>query len=230
MATPAPIPANFPAPLSLPPLPYAEDALEPVISDMTLSFHHDKHHRTYIENANRLIAGTELAELSLERIVTLTAGVPERASIFNNAAQAWNHAFFWPSMAPEASKPSGDLDAAIRASFGGLAQLREAFAKAGVAHFGSGWVWLVADGGKLAVKSTHDAHDIITDGGGFPLLVCDLWEHAYYLDYQNDRKAFLEAWFDALANWSFASSQLAASAGKGDPWCFSAPRATAAAA
>jgi len=216
---------------TLPDLPYAYDALEPTMSARTLHFHHDKHHAAYIKALNELLDRAGPTTDRLEDVIRQSADAgPDASKLFNNAAQAWNHAFFWPSMAPEASKPSGDLDAAIRASFGGLAQLREAFAKAGVAHFGSGWVWLVADGGKLAVKSTHDAHDIITDGGGFPLLVCDLWEHAYYLDYQNDRKAFLDAWFDAPANWSFASSQLAASAGKGDPWCFSAPRATATAA
>jgi Fe-Mn family superoxide dismutase len=216
---------------ALPNLPYGYDALEPTMSARTLHIHHDKHHAAYIKALNELLGQTGSTTASLEDVVRQSAASgPGASKLFNNAAQAWNHAFFWQSMAPRASKPGGDLDAAIRASFGGLPQLREAFVKEGATHFGSGWVWLIVEGGKLAVKSTHDAHDTVTDTAIIPLLVCDLWEHAYYLDYQNDRKAFLEAWFDALPNWAFASAQLAASAGKGDYWHFPAPTATANAA
>ena len=212
---------------TLPDLPYAYDALEPTMSAKTLHFHHDKHHATYVETLNTLLreAGQTLG--SLEDVIRQNAGGGPGAKLFNNAAQAWNHAFFWKAMTPDGGKPSGDLDAAIRASFGGLAQLREIFVKEGVAHFGSGWAWLVAEGGKLSVKTMHDAQDTVTNPATTPLLVCDLWEHAYYLDYQNDRKGFLGAWFDALPNWDFAASQLAAANGRGDPWRYATPKALA---
>ncbi len=215
---------------SLPDLPYGYEALEPAMSAKTLHFHHDKHHATYVKTLNELLDQEGRSPASLEDVIRQSAGGgASAAKLFNNAAQAWNHAFFWQAMSPHAAKPGDDLQSAIQSSFGGLAQLREAFVKEGAAHFGSGWVWLVADGGKLAVKSTHDAHDIVTDAAT-PLLVCDLWEHAYYLDYQNDRKAYLEAWFDALPNWPFAASQLAAANGNGQPWRFAAPTAVAKAA
>ena len=216
---------------SLPNLPYAYDALEPTMSAKTLHFHHDKHHAAYVKALNELLGQATRPAATLEEVIRQSAsGGPSAAKLFNNAAQAWNHAFFWEAMSPERAKPGADLQAAIQSSFGGLAQLREAFVKEGVAHFGSGWVWLVAEGGKLGVKSTHDAHDIVTDRAVSPLIVCDLWEHAYYLDYQNDRKAYLEAWFDALPNWAFATSQLAAANGNGITWRFAAPTATAKAA
>ena len=212
---------------SLPNLPYAYDALEPTMSAKTLHFHHDKHHAAYVKALNDLLGQAPQRAASLEDVIRQSAGGgPSAAKLFNNAAQAWNHAFFWQAMSPQAAKPGADLQAAIQSSFGGLAQLREAFVKEGVAHFGSGWVWLVAEGGKLGVKSTHDAHDIITERAVSPLIVCDLWEHAYYLDYQNDRKAYLEAWFDALPNWAFAASQLAAANGNGTPWRFAVPTST----
>jgi len=138
---------------------------------------------TYIKALNELLGQTGPTKAALEDVIRQSAGAgPDAAKLFNNAAQAWNHAFFWESMAPKPSKPCGNLDAAIRSSFDGLPHLREAFVKEGAAHFGSGWVWLVAARGKLAVKSTHDAHDLVTDDASVPLLVCDLWEHAYYLD------------------------------------------------
>jgi Fe-Mn family superoxide dismutase len=144
--------------------------------------------------------------------------------LFNNAAQAWNHGFFWVAMTPSAGKPEGDLATAIAASFGDLEGLKAKFVEEGVGHFGSGWVWLVADAaGKLDVRSTHDAEDFVSKADLTPLLVCDLWEHAYYLDHQNDRKGFLGAWFDALANWSFAERQLAASTGRAEPWRYPTP-------
>jgi superoxide dismutase, Fe-Mn family len=216
---------------SLPNLPYAYDALEPAMSAKTLHFHHDKHHAAYVKALNELLGQATRPATTLEDVIRQSAGGgPGAAKLFNNAAQAWNHAFFWEAMSPEAARPGAELQAAIQSSFGGIAQLREAFVKEGVAHFGSGWVWLVAEGGKLSVKSTHDAHDIITDSAVSPLIVCDLWEHAYYLDYQNDRKAYLEAWFDALPNWAFAASQLAAANGDGVAWRFAVPTATAEAA
>ncbi len=216
---------------NLPNLPYGYEALEPTMSARTLHFHHDKHHAAYIKTLNELLVAAPQPTASLEDVVRQSAASgPSAAKLFNNAAQAWNHAFFWQAMSPKRAEPGPDLNAAIGSSFGGLAQLREAFVNEGVAHFGSGWVWLVAEAGQLSVKSTHDAHDMVTDDAAIPLIVCDLWEHAYYLDYQNDRKAYLEAWFDALPNWGLASSQLAASNGNGDPWRFSAPVASAKAA
>jgi Fe-Mn family superoxide dismutase len=145
--------------------------------------------------------------------------------LFNNAAQAWNHAFFWNAMAPGAARPDSDVAAAISAAFGDLAKLKQTFVADGVAQFGSGWVWLTADkAGKLQVVTTHDAGEPVEDGGAVPLLVCDVWEHAYYLDHQNDRKGFLEAWFDALPNWSFAAKQLAAARGQGEAWRYPRPK------
>jgi len=215
---------------TLPGLPYAYDALAPVISDRTLHFHHDKHHAAYVKTLNELLAKAGKMPSSLEAAIVESAGAKE-PKLYNNAAQAWNHAFFWLAMSPTRQAPAAELAEAIRISFGGLPALREQFVKEGAAHFGSGWVWLAADaGGGLKVFSTHDAHDTVTTPKDHPLLVCDLWEHAYYLDYQNDRKAYLEAWFDALPNWDFAASQLAAARGSGALWRYEAPVAEARAA
>jgi Fe-Mn family superoxide dismutase len=146
--------------------------------------------------------------------------------MFNNAAQAWNHSFFWVAMSPEKTAPTGDLATAIDAAYGDLAKLKAAFVAEGVGHFGSGWVWLASDAqGALSITSTHDADLPLNHGDLVPLLVCDLWEHAYYLDHQNNRKGFLEAWFDNLANWTFARSQYAAAKGQGEPWSHPAPTA-----
>jgi len=207
----------------LPDLPYAADALEPVISARTLGYHHGKHHRAYVETVNRLLAGRDEASASLEDVVRAAAGDAARRNLFNNAAQAWNHGFFWASMSPERQAPSGDLARAIEAAFGGFQALKETFVGEGAGHFASGWVWLAAEGGALKVVSTHDADDPLSKPGVTPLLVCDLWEHAYYLDHQNDRKGFLEAWFDALPNWSLAASQWAAAAGEGKAWTYPSP-------
>ncbi len=207
----------------LPELPYPADALEPVISARTLGFHHSKHHKAYVETLNRLLAEAGAAPESLEAVIRETAGDEGRSKLFNNAAQAWNHAFFWDCMTPDPAAPSGDLATVIDAAFGDLAALREAFVAEGVGHFASGWVWLVVEGGALKVISTHDADDTVPRDGVTPLLVCDLWEHAYYLDHQNDRKGFLQAWFDRLANWSLAARQLAASRGEGDGWRYPPP-------
>ncbi len=207
----------------LPDLPYGYDALAPVISDKTLHFHHDKHHAAYVKTLNELLATAGKSVGSLESVIKESAE-GEQAKLYNNAAQAWNHAFFWNAMSPQRQEPRTAVAEAIEKAFGGLGGLREAFVKEGATHFGSGWVWLTASGeGALRIISTHDAHDTVTTAGVTPLLVCDLWEHAYYLDYQNDRKAYLEAWFDTLPNWEFAGSQLAAATAGGPPWRYAEP-------
>lgn len=197
----------------LPALPYAMDALAPHISKETFEFHYGKHHQAYVTNLNNLIKGGEFENASLEDIIKKSS-----AGIFNNAAQVWNHTFFWNSMTPDKTAPSADLLAAITAAFGGLDGLKTKFVDEGFAHFGSGWVWLAADrSGALSIVQTHDAENLLTKDL-VPLLVCDLWEHAYYVDYKNDRKAFLGAWFDALVNWSLAAGQFAAAKGQGQVW------------
>jgi Fe-Mn family superoxide dismutase len=207
---------------TLPALPYSYDALAPTVSADTLHFHHDKHHATYVKTLNELLAEANETPANLEDVIKSSAqGAKQK--LFNNAAQAWNHAFFWECMSPDRQGPDGEIAAAIKTTFGELSALREAFVKEGIGHFGSGWVWLVAEGGGgLKVISTHDAADTITSGVT-PLLVCDLWEHAYYLDYQNDRKRYLETWFDAVANWRFAASQFSAAGTKGEGWRYPAP-------
>jgi Fe-Mn family superoxide dismutase len=202
----------------LPDLPYGYEALEPVISGQTMHFHHDKHHATYVKTLNELLEKAGKAPKALEDVIREAATSGEK-KVFNNAAQSWNHAFFWAAMTPSKQTPSGDLEAAIEKAFDGLAGLKEKFVAEGIGHFGSGWVWLVSDGeGALKVISTHDAAGPVTEQGVTPLLVCDLWEHAYYLDHQNNRKGFLEAWFDALPHWDFAASQYAAAKGEGQAW------------
>lgn len=202
----------------LPELPYAYEALEPTVSANTLHFHHDKHHAAYVTALNGLLNGDDKG--SLEEVIKTAAP----GKVFNNAAQAWNHAFFWDAMSPEKTAPGAELAAAINEAFGDLAALKTAFVTEGVGHFASGWVWLVAEGGKLKVISTHDAATTVTEAGVTPLLVCDVWEHAYYLDHQNNRKGFLETWFDTLANWTLADSQFAASKGAGEVWVYPAPQ------
>ena len=209
----------------LPDLPYAYDALLPVMSERTLHLHHDKHHAAYVKALNELLDQDGRTARSLEDVIMDAAKGGER-KLFNNAAQAWNHAFFWVAMTPKFEKPQGDLASAIDKTFGGLDALKKAFVTEGAGHFGSGWVWLTANhNGELKVISTHDADDTLTHGDLTPLMVCDVWEHAYYVDYQNDRKTFLEAWFDALPHWEFAGFQLKAATGHGDPWRFPAPEA-----
>lgn len=207
----------------LPDLPYRPDALQPVISAETLRLHHGRHHRTYVDTLNSLLEVEGLAPENLEDVVREFAADPARAKLFHNAAQTWNHAFFWDSMAAAPQKPAGDLAAIINETFGGLAELKAEFVKQGVDHFASGWVWLAARAGGLKVLTTHDADDALTPQGVTPLLVCDLWEHAYYLDHQNDRKGFLEAWFDALPNWALAESQWTAARGEGRAWAYPRP-------
>ena len=201
----------------LPDLPYAYEALQPAMSAETLRFHHDKHHAAYVKTTNELVEKEGLSGRTLEEVV-VEAKRGGKAKLFNNAAQAWNHAFFWNCMTPGGAKPAGELEQAISQAFGGLDQLKQQFVTEGVGHFGSGWVWIVTEGQSLKVISTHDAADTLGQDGVTPILVCDLWEHAYYVDYRNDRKGFLEQWFDALPDWSFAAHQLAAARGQGQPW------------
>ena len=201
--------ATTASPLTLPPLPYAENALEPVISAKTLSFHHGKHHKTYVETTNKLIAGTELADLPLEQIVTSTAGKPEHVSIFHNAAQAWNHTFYWRGLKSKGGgEPPASLKQKMEEAFGSVDACKKELSAAAVAQFGSGWAWLVLEGSKLRVLKTPDAETPITKGLR-PLLTIDVWEHAYYLDYQNKRVDHVNALIDKLANWEFAAQNLA---------------------
>jgi superoxide dismutase, Fe-Mn family len=192
----------------LPPLPYDADALRPVIGAETMQTHHGKHHARYVRVVNELL-GEAAGARPLEDVIAEANESGDR-KLFNNAAQTWNHAFFWESMAPNATEPAAQLKDAIHSTFGDLAALKELFVAEGAAHFGSGWVWLLAAKGKLEVVSTHDAEQPWLDSVGTPLLVCDLWEHAYYLDYKNERDRFLRAWFDGLANWDFAAAEHAA--------------------
>ncbi len=190
------------------PLPYAENALEPIITAKTISFHYGKHHKGYVDNLNKLIAGTEYADLSLEKIITSTAERPERAAIFNNAAQTWNHTFYWNSLTPNGGgEPPAALKQKIEASFGSVDDCKKELASAAVSQFGSGWAWLVLDGGVLKVVKTANANIPMTMGFT-PLLTIDVWEHAYYLDYQNRRVDYVNAVLDKLVNWEFALQNL----------------------
>lgn len=188
----------------LPPLPFSEDALEPVISARTISFHYGKHHKGYVDNLNKLISGTDYTELPLEDIIKGTAGRPERTGIFNNAAQTWNHTFYWNSINPKGGgEPPAAFKQKIEASFGSVDACKKELANAAVSQFGSGWVWLVLNGDMLSVVKTANA-DIPLTLGMKPLLTIDVWEHAYYLDYQNLRAAYVNAVLDKLINWEFA--------------------------
>ncbi|MEO5365868.1 MAG: superoxide dismutase [Magnetococcus sp. WYHC-3] len=192
----------------LPPLPYVQSALEPHLSTRTLSFHYGKHHQTYMDNLNKLAPGAKMAGLPLEVIIQQTAAKPHQAGLFNNAAQVWNHTFFWQSMKPNGGgAPTGKLAERINAMFGSLDAFKTAFTEAAMAQFGSGWVWLVQEGDALKIVKTSNA-DTPLAHEQTALLTCDLWEHAYYLDYQNRRKEFVHAFLDHLANWEFAASQL----------------------
>ncbi|MDD5678922.1 MAG: superoxide dismutase [Kiritimatiellae bacterium] len=196
------------AAFQLPPLPYAQDALEPYVSARTMSFHYGKHHQAYVDTLNKLIAGTPWAGQPLEKVVAESADAADKAAVFNNAAQAWNHAFFWQSMKPGGGeKLAGRLLELVEKSFGGFEAFKDAFTTAAVAQFGSGWVWLVQDGDRLKVVKTLNADTPMAHGQN-ALLTCDVWEHAYYLDYQNRRKDFVQAFLDHLVNWEFAASRL----------------------
>lgn len=197
-------------PFPLPPLPYPEDALDPVISARTMSFHYGKHHRAYVDNLNKLIEGTDFMNQTLEEIVKSTLVNPNRVAIYNNAAQAWNHTFFWHSMRPAGGgAPTGPIAEGIGTAFGSYENFRKEFATAASTQFGSGWAWLVEDTDhKLRVMKTPNADTPIAQSLR-PLLTIDVWEHAYYLDYQNRRADFINAWLDKLVNWEFASANLA---------------------
>jgi Fe-Mn family superoxide dismutase len=197
------------AAFTLPPLPYSQEALEPILSARTMSFHYGKHHQAYVDALNKLVVGTPWAAgQSLETIVKETAGLADKAAVFNNAAQAWNHDFFWKSMKPGGGgKPAGRLLQLIEASFGSYDTFKTAFTDTAISQFGSGWTWLVQEGDSLRIVKTANA-DTPLAHGQHPLLTCDVWEHAYYLDYQNRRKDFVQAFLDHLANWDFAASLL----------------------
>lgn len=199
---------------SLPRLPYDEDALAPHISVQTMKLHHGKHHKSYLDTLNKLLVDDQMANLPLEEVIRQSHGDATRSAIFNNAAQSWNHAFFWKSMTPDGGgAPTGDLKVLIEHDFGDAEAFASAFANAAAAHFGSGWIWLVATEGVIGIATTHDA-DLPLVQGRAALLVCDLWEHAYYLDYNNRRPDFIKAFLEHLANWDFANANLANAAAK----------------
>ncbi len=194
---------------SLPPLPYPEDALEPDYSARTISFHYGKHHKAYVDNLNKLIAGTEWEGKSLEEIIRLAAADPAKVGVFNNAAQVWNHTFFWHCMKPQGGgRPTGKLAKMLDEAFGSYEKFAEQFKATAVGRFGSGWGWLVLEGGALKLVSTPNAETPLTKGQ-VALLTVDVWEHAYYLDYQNRRPDFVQAFLDKLVNWDFVAANLA---------------------
>ena len=192
----------------LPPLPYAKNALEPHMSAQTLDFHHGKHHQAYVTNLNNLVKDTPLAGQSLEQIIQATVKDESKAGIFNNAAQVWNHSFFWNCMKPNGGgAPTGALAQKINAAFGSFDKFKEQFKQAAATQFGSGWAWLVSDGGQLKVTKTPNAVNPMAQGQT-ALLTCDVWEHAYYLDYQNRRPDFVQTFLDKLVNWDFVAKNL----------------------
>ena len=191
--------------IELPPLPYADNALDPHVSERTISFHYGKHHAAYVNNLNGLIEGTDHANSSLEDIVKSA----QPGGLFNNAAQVWNHTFYWNCMSPEGGgDPSGDLAAAIESSFGSIDAFKEQFKADSVGNFGSGWTWLVREGDGLAIVKTDDA-DTPLAHGQTALLTIDVWEHAYYLDYQNARPAYVDTFIGSLLNWEFVAANFA---------------------
>lgn len=198
-------------PISLVPLPYAADALAPAISRQTLELHHGAHHKGYVDKVNEAVDGTPLADADLDTIVRTASNRDQ--SLFDNAAQAWNHGFYWHSLTPHSAAPDAALSAAIARDFGSIEAVGEALEQEATTHFASGWAWLVADGGKLSVVSTHDAATPLT-GRANPLLTIDVWEHAYYLDVQNKRPDYVRAVIADRLNWSFASENFA----RGEAW------------
>lgn len=194
--------------LTLPDLPFSKEALEPHISARTFEFHHGKHHKAYVDNGNKLLAGTEFEKMEAEAIIKKVAGDSSKAGIFNNVAQAWNHSFFWKCMKPKGGgQPTGEIARMIEADLGGFAKFAEEFKNAGVTQFGSGWAWLVQKDGKLQIMKTANADTPIAHGIN-PLLTVDVWEHAYYLDYQNRRPDFIQTFIDNVINWDFVNSCL----------------------
>ena len=205
---PADASAQARGPFELPPLPYAEDALAPVISARTIGFHYGKHHRGYLDNLNNLVKNTPYEKMSLEAVVRASAATPGQTAIFNNAAQVWNHTFYWNGMKPAGGgKPGGEIGKRIEKDFGSYENFRKEFVSAALGQFGSGWAWLAMDGKMLKVLKTPNADNPITQGLKL-LLTIDVWEHAYYLDYQNRRKDFVEASLDKLVNWAFVEKNL----------------------
>lgn len=197
--------------LTLPPLPYAYDALAPHISSDTLHLHYDKHHKGYLDKLNGMIEGKPEAKMSLEEIIVAAHGDKAKAGMFNNAAQVWNHSFYWNSMKQGGGgEPTGDLADAINASFSNYDSFRKEFLTAGAGLFGSGWLWLVAKAGRLELVQTGNAELPLPGGDAKPLFVTDVWEHAYYVDYQNRRPDYLSAFIDNLVNWDFAAKNFAA--------------------
>jgi Fe-Mn family superoxide dismutase len=194
--------------LTLPDLPYPKNALEPHISSKTLEFHHGKHHKAYVDNANKLLSGTGMEKEDPEKIIKEVAPDASKAGIFNNVAQAWNHSFFWNCLSAKGGgKPTGEVGKRIEKDFGSYEKFAEDLKNAGITQFGSGWAWLVLKGGKLEIMKTANADTPIAHGIK-PLLTIDVWEHAYYLDYQNRRPDFLQVVIDNLINWDFVNSRL----------------------
>jgi Fe-Mn family superoxide dismutase len=194
---------------TLPPLPYAANALEPVISTRTVRLHYGKHNKGYVDTLNHLVAGTPFAYMSLEQLILCTAGKPEHARIFDNAAQAWNHAFYWRSLTAGNGAPPRALEACIDSTFGRLEELKQELGSAATTLFGSGWAWLVLDGAKLRVVKTGNAETPLTTHMK-PLLAIDVWEHAYYLDFENRRVDYVKRVIEKLINWQFAAENLGA--------------------
>ncbi|MDE2251536.1 MAG: superoxide dismutase [Gammaproteobacteria bacterium] len=194
----------------MPALPFAEGALDPVISANTLGFHHGKHHRAYVDNLNKAVAGTPFAAMALEQIIAATYGAPDKLAVYNNAAQHWNHSFYWRCLRPQGGGvPPSALRIRIEAAFGSVAGCQKELLAAANAQFGSGWAWLVQDGDRLAVTRTGNADSPLVKGQR-ALLAIDVWEHAYYLDYQNRRADHVSAVLDKLINWGFAADNLGA--------------------
>ena len=189
------------------PLPYSDDALDPAVSAETLSYHHGKHHQAYIDKTNAAVDG----EQSLEEVIASARG--SNQGLFNNSAQSWNHGFYWHSMAADGGSPSDELKSMIDDAFGSVDELKKQLKDRGAGHFARGWVWLAEKGGKLSIEETHDG-DTLADSDFNPLLTIDVWEHAYYLDHQNKRPAYLDAVVDHKLNWKFASENLA----RGTTW------------
>ncbi|HRU27078.1 MAG TPA: superoxide dismutase [Smithellaceae bacterium] len=193
--------------ISLPPLPYAKDALAPYISANTLDFHYGKHHKAYVDNVNKLIEGTDLAEKSLEEIIKISAKDTAKTGIFNNAAQVWNHSFYWQCLKKNGGAPRGPVADKIKTVWGGFEKFADELKNAGITQFGSGWAWLVLEDNQLKITKTANADTPIAHGQK-PLLTIDVWEHAYYLDYQNRRPDYLAAVIQNLINWDFVNANL----------------------
>lgn len=199
-------------PFELPKLPYERDALAPHISENTLNFHYGKHHQAYVTNLNNLLAGTDLAEKSLEEVIKISSADQSKAGIFNNSAQVWNHTFYWNSMKPNGGgKPEGEVLQRIESDFGSYEDFVSQFKAAGATQFGSGWAWLVLEEGKLKITKTGNAHTPLTSNA-VPLMTMDVWEHAYYLDYQNARPSYMDTFLSKLVNWDFVLENIKKSA------------------